>query len=180
MYDQKTQEHRDYDIAIIRPEVRNGNIQIRRQGLSSSRLKKIKKGLRTLHTMELMAITIYRFQITSEASEHNRQLIAAMCNEMTHYQDFQVKLCEYCFKPSVTRWSYWIVGFIFGFFSRLRGRKAVLQIGIWLETKAVHHYSELLATIDWDDDTRKVIEKDQSDESGHISRWKKLLQSNEE
>ncbi len=175
MYDQKTQEQRDYDIAIIRPEIRDGNIQIRKQGLSSSKLKKIKKGLRTLHTMELMAITIYRFQITSEACEHNRQLIAAMCNEMTHYQDFQVKLYEYGFKPSIIRWTYWCVGFTFGFLSRLFGEKATLKTGIWVETKAVHHYSELLKTIDWDENTRKIIEKDQADEDGHINKWKKLL-----
>jgi hypothetical protein len=31
------------------------------------------------------------------------------------------------------------------------------------------------AIIDWDEDTRKVIEKDQADEDGHINKWKKLL-----
>jgi len=177
MFDHETQQQRDYDITIIRPEARNEDVQMKGQGLSPSRLKKIKKGLRTLHTLELMAITIYRFQITSEACEHNRQLIAAMSNEMTHYQDFQVKLCEYCFKPSIVRWAYWAVGFIFGFSSRLRGRRAVLRMGIWVETKAVHHYAELLSAIDWDNDTRKVIEKNQSDEYGHIQRWKTLLES---
>ena len=128
-----------------------------------------------MHTLELMAQTIYRFQITGENCDLNRQLIAAMCNEMTHYQDFQVKLYEYGFKPSIIRWTYWCVGFSFGFFSRLLGRKAILKTGIWVETKAVHHYAELLKTIDWDEDTRKVIEKDQADEDGHINKWKKLL-----
>ena len=32
-------------------------------------------------------------------------------------------------------------------------------------------------TIEWDEDTRKVIEKDQADEDGHINRWKALLES---
>ena len=177
MYNQGKEKQQNFDTTIIRPEVRDEEVQIRGKGLSPSRLKKIKKGLRTLHTLELMAITIYKFQITSEASDHNRQLIAAMSNEMTHYQDFQVKLFEYCFKPSITRWAYWIIGVIFGFSSRLRGRRAVLRMGIWVETKAVHHYAKLLSTIDWDNDTRKVIEKNQSDEYGHIQRWKKLLES---
>ena len=30
-------------------------------------------------------------------------------------------------------------------------------------------------TIEWDEDTRKVIEKDQADEDGHINKWKKFL-----
>ena len=145
--------------------------------MSPARLKDIKKGLLTLHTLELMAQTIYKFQITKERSEFNRQLIAAMCNEMTHYQDFQVKLYEYGMKPCLLRWVYWIAGFVFGFFSRLLGKKAMLKTGIWVESKAVHHYAELLETIEWDDETRKVIEKNQADEDGHISRWKSLLRS---
>jgi demethoxyubiquinone hydroxylase (CLK1/Coq7/Cat5 family) len=100
-----------------------------------------------------------------------------MCNEMTHYQDFQVKLLEYGFRPSILRWAYWIVGFVFGFGSRLLGKKMILKTGIWVETKAVHHYGELLSSTDWDEDSRKIIEKDQADEYGHVNRWKSLLKS---
>jgi ubiquinone biosynthesis monooxygenase Coq7 len=99
-----------------------------------------------------------------------------MCNEMTHYQDFQVKLYEYSFKPSIIRWAYWMVGFTFGFGSRLLGRRMILKTGIWVETKAVNHYAELLDTIDWDEETRKIIEKDQADEYGHINRWRNLFE----
>jgi ubiquinone biosynthesis monooxygenase Coq7 len=55
------------------------------------------------------------------------------------------------------------------------GRKAVLKTGIWVETKAVHHYDELLKDIEWDDETRKIVEKDQADEFGHIKRWESFL-----
>ena len=167
----------NYDSSIIRPELLNENIRKRGHGMTSSRLKAIRNGLRTLHTLELMAVTIYRFQSRSEPDELNRQLIAAMANEMTHYQDFQVKLYEYGFTPNPFRWSYWIVGFIFGFFSRLAGRKQILKTGIWVESKAVHHYAELLETIEWDDDTQRIIEKDQADEQAHINRWKTFLET---
>ncbi len=167
----------DYDISIIRPQMRNEDVQMRGQGMSTSRLKDIKKGLLTLHTLETMAANIYRCQITKEESELNRQLIAAMANEMTHVQDFQVKLFEYGWKPSIFRWGYWVVGFVFGFFSRLFGEKAILKTGIWVETKAVHHYGELLHKVDWDEDTRRIIEKDQADEHGHVNRWRGLLGS---
>jgi ubiquinone biosynthesis monooxygenase Coq7 len=46
-----------------------------------------------------------------------------------------------------------------------------------LRSGDTHHYAELLETIDWDEETRKVIEKDQVDEDGHINRWKKLLEA---
>ena len=175
MDDSKTEKQRSYDVLIVRPQMRHEDFKIRGRQMAPERLKAIRKGLLTLHTLELMAQTIYRFQITSENCELNRQLIAAMCNEMSHYQDFQVKLYEFGFKPSLIRWAYWIVGFIFGFGSRLLGQKRILKTGIWVETKAVHHYAQLLDTIDWDEDTRKVIEKDQADEDGHISNWKKFL-----
>ena len=106
------------------------DFKMRGQEMPLARLKGIKKGLLTLHTLELMAINIYKFQITKKACELNLQLITAMCNEMTHYQDCQVKLFEYGWKPSKLRWMYWIVGFTFGFISRLIGRKAILKTGI--------------------------------------------------
>lgn len=82
----KTQAWRPYDVAIVRPQMRNEDVKLRGGGMEPARLKAVHKGLLTLHTLELMAATIYKFQITREKCELNRQLIAAMCNEMTHYQ----------------------------------------------------------------------------------------------
>lgn len=169
-------EKKDFDISIICPEMRLRDFKIRGQGLPLDRLKRIEKGLHTLHTLETMAVNIYKFQITKEDSDLNLQLIGAMSNEMTHLQDFQIKLFEYGFKPSKLRLLYWIAGFKFGFFSRLLGTKAILQTGIWVEKKAVRHYDLLLREIDWDEETRKIIEKDQADEYGHIKRWKAFLE----
>ncbi|MHC4131173.1 MAG: demethoxyubiquinone hydroxylase family protein [Planctomycetota bacterium] len=177
MMDEQIERTEGYDISIIRPQMRSGDFKMRGQEMDPSRLKAIKKGLLTLNTLELMAMTIYRFQVTGPKNELNRQLIAAMCNEMTHYQDFQVKLYEYGFRPNIFRWAFWMVGFVFGFSSRILGTRAILKTGIWVESKAVEHYAEILKTVDWDDETRKVIEKDQADEDGHINRWKSLLQA---
>lgn len=167
-------EHK-HDISIIRPQMRADDVCLRREAIDPAKLKKIKKALHAFHTLETMAANIYKFQITKEPSEMNRQLIAAMCNEMTHLQDFQVKLFEYGFKPSIFRTAYWMVGFVFGFGSRLLGKKAILKTGIWVESKAVEHYAELLRNVDWDEQSRKMIEKDQADEDGHINRWRNLL-----
>ncbi len=169
----------DYDIAIIRPELRNEDIKFRAAEIPPPRLKAIRKGLLTLHTLELMAINIYRYQISRRTDEHNRQLVAAMCNEMTHYQDYQVKLLEFGHKPSRFRWMFGFAGFVIGSVSKLMGSKAILKTGIWVEAKAVDHYDELLSSVDWDPETRRVIEKDQADEYGHISRWQKLLSNHD-
>ncbi len=172
---QDTSNQTVYDASIIRPQIQVDDIQLRGQGMSSPRLKSVRKGLVTFHTLETMAVTIYQFQIRENLSEHNRLLVAAMCNEMTHLQDFQTALFEYGARPSPLRWAYWLVGFMFGFFSRLMGTKAILKTGVWVEAKAVNHYEELLKAIDWDEDMRKMIEKDQADEDDHIKRWQNLL-----
>jgi demethoxyubiquinone hydroxylase (CLK1/Coq7/Cat5 family) len=178
-YQNKGQSKHNYNITIIRPQLVREDIRPRGEEFAEWRLITIKKGLRTLHSIELMAQNIYKFQITKEPRELNYQLITAMCNEMTHYQDFQIKLYEYGLRPSVLRWAYWIVGFMIGLTSRLLGPKAILKVGIWVETKAVQHYSQLLEKIEWDDETRKIIEKNQADEFGHIDRWQELLEVNQ-
>lgn len=167
-------EIKGYDISIIRPEVKDIDIKVNRgEGMSKDRLKSIKKALVTFHNLENMAANIYRFQISKNNSDElNKELIAAMLNEMGHIEDFQVKLYEYGFRPSIMMYAYQVLGFIFGTYSKLRGEKAIKEMGVWVESKAVAHYDELLEEIDWDDDTKKMIEKDQADEYGHIQRWK--------
>jgi ubiquinone biosynthesis monooxygenase Coq7 len=168
-------EKKDFNISVIRPEMRLADLKLRGQGMPSKKLKRIRRGLRTLHTLETMAVNIYKFQITKKESELNLQLTGAMSNEMTHLQDFQIKLFEYGFRPSKLRILFWIVGFVSGLLSRLAGKKAILKTGIWAEKKAVGHYGKLLREIDWDEETRKIIEKDQADEYSHIKRWEAFL-----
>lgn len=165
-----------YDISVIRPEMRHDEVKPRGRGLTPAERKAVRKGLRALHTLEIMATTIYKCQITDEPSHLNTELTAAMCNEMTHIQDFQTKLYEYGMKPSKLRWRFWLVGYVLGLGSRMMGTQRMLKTGIWTEEKAVHHYGELLASARWDDETRAIIEKDRADEFGHIERWRRYLE----
>ena len=170
-------EIKGYNIDIIRPEVQHDQIKYNRgKEMDKHRLQKIKEGLLTFHNLENMAANVYRFQICKNNPEEiNQELIAAMLNEMGHIEDFQVKLYEFGFKPSIMMYAYQIVGMILGLISRQKGEKGIRAMGIWVESKAVSHYDELLEKIEWDDATRKVIEKDQADEYGHIRRWKNEL-----
>lgn len=165
----------EYDVSIIRPSVKEEEIKFKGEGFSKERLKKIHEALLTFHNLETMATNIYRYQITKEKSELNRLLVAAMLNESTHIQDFEVKLYEYGFRPSLLRHCYAILGFMFGFSTRILGPKSCLALGVWVETKAVAHYAHLLKDVEWDEETRKMIEKDQADEDLHISRWSNML-----
>ena len=166
-----------FDIDVIRPQVLHDNIKVNRNsGMRRDRLKKIHLALLAFHNLENMAANVYRFQICDKNSDSlNRELIAAMANEMGHIEDFQVKLYEFGFKPSIMMYFWQMVGFVFGIYSRMRGEEGIRKMGIWVESKAVSHYDELLETVEWDEDTRKIIEKDQADEYGHIRRWKREI-----
>lgn len=168
-----------HDADVIRPEIRAQQVKSRQGSIGPGQKRELRKALRTLHTLETMAVKIYACQITSRDCDMNTALTTAMCNEMTHMQDFQTKLYEYGFTPSRLRWTHWLVGYVLGVGSRLLGRRAILRTGIWVEAKAVDHYGRLLEGVDWDADTRVVLEKDRADESGHISKWESLLDRTE-
>ena len=138
--------------------------------------KALKNALQTLHNLEIMAVNIYKYQIRRKNDEYNRLLIAAMANEMTHVQDFHIKLLEYGFRPFIFRAAYWKVGMCIGFVSKCLGRRLSLRTGIWAEKKAVAHYGKLLESADWDDETKAVIEADRRDEVHHIEQWEALLE----
>lgn len=168
------QEIKGFDVDIIRPQVDHDDVKVNRaKNVDPKMLKKIHEALLAFHNLENMAANVYRFQICKRNSDElNRELIAAMLNEMGHIQDFQVKLYEYGMKPSIMMYFWQAVGFVFGIYSRMQGEKEIRKMGVWVESKAVAHYDELLESVEWDEDTRKVIEKDQADEYGHIRRWK--------
>ncbi len=122
-----------------------------------------------------MAVNIYKYEITSERSAPNTYLVAAMANEMTHLQDFQIKLYEYGFRPRKTRFAFWLVGFFLGKGSRFVGPRRVLKTNIWAEKKAVVDYKRFLRDVEWDEDTRPLVAEDEADEESHLARWPELL-----
>ena len=164
-----------YDISIIRPEMHHDDVKLRGRDYPAERRREIRKGLQTLHTMEVMAVNIYKSQIGSKPCALNTQLSAALCNELTHMQDFLTKLFEFGFKPSKLRWTYWLVGYVFGLSSRTMGEAVILKTAVWTEEKAIAHYTKLLAGVPWDEETQSFVEKDQADEIGHAERWRELL-----
>ena len=164
-----------FDISLIRPPFRLEEVHLRRGEMSRDRLTAIRKALRTFHSFETLAGATYRFQMSAKRDEPDRVRIAAMCNEMTHLQDFQVKLYEFGWRPSKIRWFFWLAAMTIGTATRLMGTRAILRSGIWLETRAVDHYNELLETVEWDDDTRAIVEKNCADEIGHVERWSAML-----
>lgn len=156
---------------LIKPE----EIYFRGNNTEPSQLNKIKIGLRKLHTFEIMAVNIYKYQITSSQNEIDQMVIQAMANEMTHVQDFQIKLYEYRCKPNPLRWAFWLAGMLIGLTTRLFGQGAILKAGIWTEQKAVTDYQKIIESAEWDEETLAVIKRNLSDEYHHIQTLQSKL-----
>ena len=163
------------DHYLIRPPLEPMDITFRHHLIDPANLSKAQSCLRKLHTFEIMAANIYKHQITSYSDPFNLVLIQAMANEMTHIQDFQIKLYEYGTKPSPIRWVFWLVGVIIGLSTRFLGRKTILKAGIWVEQKAVEDYQKIINSVPWDPETLKTIQRNLNDEVHHIQTFKENL-----
>ena len=162
---------------VIRPEVKIDDVRTLGQDYPPERREQIRKALTTLHANEVMAVNIYKAQITAKPCELNTQLAAAMFNEMTHMQDFQLKLYEYGFKPSRLRWAQWWVGLRLRLWISPSGHSTDPEdrhLGKPRPSSTTSAYSK---AADWDEETRAVVEKDQADEVGHLERWKDFLKN---
>lgn len=163
------------DKYYIRKPIVPEEIYFRSANVDSSNLLSIRRGLRKLHTFEVMAVNIYKLQITSNIDDVNRIVIQAMANEMSHVQDFQIKLYEYGTKPNPLRWVFWFGGMVIGLFSRLLGEKAMLKAGIWTESKAVTDYQKIIESAQWDTETLEIITRNLNDEKHHIETLRSFL-----
>ena len=111
---------------------------------------------------------------SSPQSEPDEQHpIRRMCNEMGHNRTSRSAL-QYA--SGQASWgSLLMVGFAFGFGSRLLG-KSYHRVGREQSGAPLRPLLEPR----WDEETRQVIEKDQAAEDGHISRWKAARRGNKQ
>ena len=55
-----------YDVEIIRPQMTAHDVRLRSKPADPAKLKTLKKALQAFHTLETMAVNIYKFQLTKE------------------------------------------------------------------------------------------------------------------
>ncbi len=166
-----------YDITIIRPEMKMEAVRPRGRDLDKAKRKALKKGLRALHSLEIMATKIYKCQITSEPSRAQHRPHSG------HVQrdDAHAGLSDQALRVRVQA-------------DKLAG--ALLDGRVRVRTGLAHAWEasacsrpaygwrprpSITTGSCWTEpngttETRVFIEKDRADEYGHIARWKELLE----
>lgn len=156
---------------LLRTEMYTHDIGFRGRGADKTTIKRTHKALRTIHRLETMAMQVYRAQIGKKGTELDRQLIAAMENEVTHHTDSMVLLLEFNGNEDILRLPFYIFGYVSGRLSRMMGTKYILKLAEWVERKAINHYEHLTDQVKWDKATYEYVFRMWEDEKVHQARW---------
>lgn len=167
------EENRGSDVLdqVIRRECHGHDVQLRTLRPTPALLRTARSVLRATNRLETMAVQVYRAQWTPRPTELNRQLIAAMDNELIHQADSLSRLMEFGGRPTLMRLPYYVVGWLMGRVSRMFGLGAMMRLGAWVEAKAVKHYRHLSEACRWDADTYEMLVRMGEDEKLHKARW---------
>jgi demethoxyubiquinone hydroxylase (CLK1/Coq7/Cat5 family) len=164
-------EHDPLADQLIRNEKHVHDVVLRERTADHKSLRAARKTLRDINRLETMAVQVYRAQWTREPTELNRQLIGAMENELMHQNDSLGRLMEFGGRPTILRLPFYIVGWVMGRVSRLLGLRAMMNLGAWVEGKAIEHYQHLSDACRWHPQTYEMLLKMWDDERVHRRRW---------
>ncbi|MBN2584518.1 MAG: demethoxyubiquinone hydroxylase family protein [Planctomycetes bacterium] len=159
----------------IRREMQTRDVRLRAAATTPAQRRAARKTLRTINRLETMAVQVYRAQWSPRLTELNRQLIAAMDNELVHQADSLSRLMEYGGRPMLLRAPFYVVGWVMGRVSRMLGVRAMMRLGAWVEGKAIDHYAHLTVAMEWDPQTHEMLMRMWDDEKCHHSRWTYFL-----
>lgn len=135
-------------------------------------MDKIINALNTMYKIERFATQIYKTQI--RAFNENifiERLVAASANEQEHVDDLYERIIALKGKVSKMGNLFQLAGKILGFATTLMGKIFVFKADIMIEKKALTDYALFLQEFDFDEKSRRVIEKNLEDERLHIIRW---------
>jgi demethoxyubiquinone hydroxylase (CLK1/Coq7/Cat5 family) len=134
---------------------------------------KITCSLNFMYFMERFATQIYRSQLGAfKGSPIAQQMKAASENEAGHVNKLSDQLRRLKRPVYPLGFLFQFVGMGMGLVTRLKGKRNLLLIDAWIETRAVKDYGSFARKVGFDADTVKMIQQIIGDEKEHIVNWK--------
>ncbi len=132
--------------------------------------------LRKMHNLERFATQIYRAQMTAfSEKEISDKLKIAGDNEQEHTDNLKARIESLGGEPSWQGFLFQMAGKILGLFTRIIGKMFILKTDIWTERKAVEHYGAFLQRLNFDEESKALIQKNLEDEKVHIKTWENSI-----
>jgi bacterioferritin len=140
--------------------------------------KKVIRALNAVVKVEAMAIQIYRAQMWRFRGKQEiaQKLVHATDNERTHFADLASRVRDLGGTPSRLSPLFAVAGWIMGFVPAVVGKVPALKVDILVEEKAVKDYQGFLNKVDFDDESREIMERNMADEKEHIRAWKESIE----
>jgi bacterioferritin len=140
--------------------------------------KKIIRALNAVVKVEAMAIQIYRAQMWRfrGRQEIAQKLVDATDNERKHFADLTSRVRDLGGTPSRLSPLFAVAGWIMGFLPAVVGKVPALKVDILVEERAVKDYQGFLNRVDFDDESREIMERNMADEKEHIRAWKESIE----
>lgn len=140
--------------------------------------KEIIRALNAVVKVEAMAVQIYRAQMWRFRGKQEiaERLVQAIANERQHFDDLSSRVRDLGGVPSRLSPLFTVAGWIMGFLPTLAGKVAALKLDIWVEERAVKDYQGFLNRVNFDDESRALMEKNMADEEEHIRAWKESIE----
>ena len=138
----------------------------------------IVRALNAVVKVEAMAVQIYRAQMWRfrGRQEIAERLVHAIANEREHFDDLTSRVRDLGSIPSRLSPLFAVAGWIMGFLPTLAGKVPALKLDIWVEERAVRDFQGFLNRVNFDDESRALMEKNMADEEEHIRAWKQSLE----
>jgi len=140
--------------------------------------KKVIRALNAVVKVEAMAIQIYRAQMWRFRGKQEiaQKLVDATANERKHFADLASRVRDIGGTPSRLSPLFAVAGWIIGFLPAVVGKVPALKVDILVEERAVKDYQGFLNRVDFDDESREIMERNMADEKEHIRTWKESLE----
>jgi len=140
--------------------------------------KEIIRALNAVVKVEAMAVQIYRAQMWRfrGRQEIAERLVHATANERKHFDDLTSRVRDLGSTPSRLSPLFAVAGWIMGLLPALAGKVPALNLDIWVEERAVRDYQGFLNVVNFDDESRALMEKNMVDEEEHIRAWKESIE----
>ncbi len=133
--------------------------------------------LNFMYCMERFATAVYRAQ--SGAFKDTliaKKMAYAVENERQHALDVAGMIVKLDSRPFRLAFLFRMAGTGVGLLSRLPGRVPALNAAVMIEKRAVKDYGYFLRRLDYDKQTRKLLQRIIADEELHTKNWQDSIQ----
>lgn len=139
-------------------------------------MDKVKNSLHFMYCMERFATEVYHAQRNAfRGSGLVDEFQSAEENERKHAASLRKRVIEVSGTPARMGFLFWLAGRILGVFTRIFGKRCILNADTLVERRAIKDYNSFLVWVNFDAGTVSLLKRIIHDEEHHVENWQSAL-----